>query len=90
MTVNNCCQEAVGFICSHLFNMTLQHGIALVLSCSMMSSVALGRPSCVPITLHCTAYCGVKYRWRSFSVGVVFTRELRFIEVVNYSLITHR
>ena len=39
----------------------------------MMSSVPVGRPSCVPITLHCTAYCGVKCCWRSLSDGVVVT-----------------
>ena len=39
----------------------------------MMSSVAVDRPSCVPITLHCTAYCGVKHCWRSLSDGLVFT-----------------
>jgi len=46
-----------------------------------MSSVPLGRSSCVPITLHCAAYCEVKCCWRSLSDGVVFTRDLK-----NYKL----
>jgi len=69
-------------LCSHSLNMPLQQLLVWKkLSCCMMSSVLLGRPSCVPITLHCTAYCGVKCWCRSLSDGVVFTKDLK-----NYKL----
>ena len=38
-----------------------------------MSSVPLGRPSCVPIVLQRAAYRGVMRQWRSFSSGVLLT-----------------
>ena len=76
--------------CSHCIHISLLHRLKSVgHSAFIVFNLPMGRPSSVPISNQSAAQCGVTYRKRSLSNGLLFTENYTYIAIMHIAIYSY-